>query len=238
VQHVRPVDFAAFRPADFHSQRIADTTIGLDSCVVLLTRVPPGTGTTGGLHIHPAHQLYFVLRGTMQVQLGPRQLVAETGQLVFIPRGMPHWNWNAGETDELHFELIVPAPPAGAAVAERVESDTPPPDLPTDQLIRTLDLQAFAADRASRVVLAEPATGLDAAEIGVVRLPPGTSDVELPRGAADQLLYVLAGAPRGQVGAETHTLAPHTLVIAPAGVPYRTWNDASADALILTVALR
>ena len=58
MQYVRAVDFGAFPAAAFHSQRIADASNGLDSCICLCTRVPPGTGTTSGLHIHPSDQLY------------------------------------------------------------------------------------------------------------------------------------------------------------------------------------
>ena len=36
--------------------------------------------------------------------------MARPGQLVFIPKGLPHWNWNTTDEEELHFELIVPAP--------------------------------------------------------------------------------------------------------------------------------
>ena len=58
MQYVRAVDFGAFPAAAFHSQRIADASNGLESCICLCTRVPPGTGTTSGLHIHPSDQLY------------------------------------------------------------------------------------------------------------------------------------------------------------------------------------
>ena len=70
MQYVRSVDFSAFPPGAFHSQRLADVSTGLDSCLCLSTRVPPGTGTTSGLHTHPSDQLYYVLRGTMHARVG------------------------------------------------------------------------------------------------------------------------------------------------------------------------
>ena len=70
MQYVRSVDFSAFPAGAFHSQRLADASTGLDSCLCLSTRVPPGTGTTTGLHTHPSDQLYYVLAGTMHARAG------------------------------------------------------------------------------------------------------------------------------------------------------------------------
>ena len=43
--------------------------------------------------------------------------MVEPHNLVIIPAGTPHWNWNEGTEDELHFELIVPTPPDGTPIA-------------------------------------------------------------------------------------------------------------------------
>jgi mannose-6-phosphate isomerase-like protein (cupin superfamily) len=96
MEYVRPVDFAAFKPEAFQSQFIADARSGVESGLLICTRVPPGTGTSAGLNVHVADQFYYILRGRMNVQIGASEYTAEPGSLVFIPAGAPHWNWNAG----------------------------------------------------------------------------------------------------------------------------------------------
>ena len=61
MRYVRPVDLNAFSPTEFHSQIIARQEDGTESAVCVLTRVPPGTGTTAGLHVHTADQMYYIL---------------------------------------------------------------------------------------------------------------------------------------------------------------------------------
>src|SRR5215831_1591647 len=103
VRYVRPLDPNAFKPAQFHSLRLADASTGLESCICIVTRVPPGTGTTSGLHVHPVNQVYYVLEGAMRMQLGTDTFTVRPGQMVVIPKGTPHWNWNDDDADELHF---------------------------------------------------------------------------------------------------------------------------------------
>ena len=107
MQYVYQVDFGAFRPDSFHSQRIVSTEQGVESCRILCTRVPPGKG--GPFHIHAADQFYYILTGNMNLELAGRHFVAGPESLVWIPAGAPHRNWNSGDEDEIHFELIVPA---------------------------------------------------------------------------------------------------------------------------------
>jgi len=100
VRYVRPLDPNAFKPAQFHSLRLADASTGLESCICIVTRVPPGTGTTSGLHVHPVNQVYYVLEGAMRMQLGTDTFTVRPGQMVVIPKGTPHWNWNDDDADE------------------------------------------------------------------------------------------------------------------------------------------
>jgi mannose-6-phosphate isomerase-like protein (cupin superfamily) len=67
MRYVRPVDFSAFKPHEFHSQFIADRTSGIESCMCVCTRVPPGAGTTAGWHTHPVDQFYYVAKGRMSL---------------------------------------------------------------------------------------------------------------------------------------------------------------------------
>jgi mannose-6-phosphate isomerase-like protein (cupin superfamily) len=226
MQYVRAVDFGAFPPGIFHSQRLADASTGLDSCVCLCTRVPPGTGTSSGLHIHPCDQLYYVLTGTMHAEIGDRTYEVGPDTLVIIPAGAPHWNWNEGPTDELHFEILVPAPAAGSAVVTPVDREhgehLPPSSItPT---VRPLDRAQFDTNRFSEIVLADRSTDLTTLSLSVFRVPAGGQGPTLHVHRFDQIYYITDGTMQIQIGLESYTAGPHTLVTIPAGMPHRNLN--------------
>lgn len=228
MQYVRRVDFSAFPPNAFHSQRLADSSTGLDSCLCISTRVPPGTGTTSGLHVHPSDQLYYVLTGTMHARVGGSTYVVKPGNLVIIPAGAPHWNWNEGNTDELHFELIVPAPPAGIPLVTSLSSDGAGPASDVGiEVVRPLDESKFDTQRFSQVVLADRSSGLNTLSLGVFRVPPGGASPGLHAHRFDQIYYQISGTMELEIGFERHSVAPHTLVVIPAGMPHRNWNASS-----------
>jgi mannose-6-phosphate isomerase-like protein (cupin superfamily) len=224
MRYVRPVDFAAFPPAAFHSQRLADASTGLDSCICLCTRVPPGTGTTSGLHTHPVDQLYYVLSGTMHARVGDRTLVVQPESLVIIPAGTPHWNWNEGTDDEVHFELIVPPPAAGQALVTPVGGEPESRPLPLEP-VRTLQHARFDPERFSQVVLADRSSGLETLSLGVFRVPPGGHGPGLHMHRFDQIYYVYRGTMELEIGFERYSVGAHTLVTIPAGMPHRNWNS-------------
>lgn len=229
MQYVRSVDFSAFPPNAFHSQRLADPSTGLDSCICISTRVPPGTGTTSGLHIHLSDQLYYVLTGTMHARIGGSTHVVQPGSLVIIPAGTPHWNWNEGTEDELHFELIVPPPAAGAPLVTPVaEGSRAAADIGID-VVRPLDESKFDVERFSQVVLADRSSGLRTLSLGVFRVPPGGESPGLHVHRFDQIYYQISGTLELEIGFQRHSVGAHTLVVIPAGMPHRNWN-ASAEA--------
>jgi mannose-6-phosphate isomerase-like protein (cupin superfamily) len=236
MRYVRAVDFQAFPPSAFHSQRLADTTTGLDSCICICTRVPPGTGTTSGLHTHPSDQLYYVLSGRMHARLGDQTVVVEPEQLVIIPAGTPHWNWNEGDVDEIHFELIVPPPPPGEPLVTPLK-DSPTSDgkALTIEPVRVLDHTAFDEARFSQVVLADRSTGLKTLSLGVFRVPPGGRGPGLHVHRFDQIYYIYRGTMDLEIGFERYSVGPHTLVTIPAGMPHRNWNSGSEPELHLNL---
>jgi quercetin dioxygenase-like cupin family protein len=62
------------------------------------------------LHTHTREDEYsFVLEGSVGVQIGDMEMVAEQGTLIVKPRGMPHAFWNAGDAPARLLELISPA---------------------------------------------------------------------------------------------------------------------------------
>ena len=48
-------------------------------------------------HLHRTDdEAWFVLAGTLCVQVGKEEVEAHTGSAVFVPRGTPHTYWNPG----------------------------------------------------------------------------------------------------------------------------------------------
>jgi mannose-6-phosphate isomerase-like protein (cupin superfamily) len=225
MRYVQPIDFTVFPPDAFHSHRLADARTGLDSCICICTRVPPGVGTTSGLHTHPVDQLYYVLTGTMHARVGDRTFVAEPETLVIIPAGTPHWNWNEGSEEEIHFELIVPPPAPGEPLVTPVPAEMS--RSPAIEPMRVLDHTKFDESRFSQVVLADRSSGLQTLSLGVFRVPPGGKSPGLHVHRFDQIYYVYRGTMELEIGFERHTVGPHTLVTIPAGMPHRNWNNTS-----------
>ena len=62
------------------------------------------------MHTHRHEDEYtYVLEGEIGVQVGEEVRVAQPGDLVFKPRGLPHAFWNAGDTLGRALEIISPA---------------------------------------------------------------------------------------------------------------------------------
>jgi len=95
--------------------------------------VPPGGGPPP--HIHQREdESFYVIEGTLTIQIGERIVQGSAGDLVFLPRGIAHSFKNTGRGKA---KLLVTVTPAGlenyfAAVFDPAadDSDTPPPMTP------------------------------------------------------------------------------------------------------------
>jgi quercetin dioxygenase-like cupin family protein len=72
--------------------------------------LPAGRRVPGGLHVHPVQEERFeVVDGTMRFRMGRERIVAEAGDVVVVPPGVPHDFANAGDTDALVRVEVRPA---------------------------------------------------------------------------------------------------------------------------------
>jgi uncharacterized cupin superfamily protein len=113
-QFVRRVDAAALAadPAARVSQKLLHCGNGAKAAGVSYIRTPPGQGSPRGMHTHEWEQLFYILEGTMMIEVeGHGEFAAGPGSLVVFPEGMPHRNWNAGDIATVHLAVNVPAPP-------------------------------------------------------------------------------------------------------------------------------
>ncbi len=222
MSYVRPVDFDAYRHDGYEFQVLFNG----ESCRVIASNVAPGAAAPPH-HVHPVDQLYYVVEGEMQLQLADSRLAAGPDTLVYIPAGTPHHNWNEGDTDEFHFEVLAPGPPTDQAVMTPTDS--------TDAggrpyFVRPLAADGFAAALPGFAIqkLLQRSDGSEHMTLYVGVVDPGGSGPGTHVHRFDQFYYVLEGTLTGEVGLDPFSAGRHTLVVLPAGVPHRQWNEGPA----------
>lgn len=110
--YVRRVDADALGMlplADRYSQQLLDRGPGGRGASVAYIRTPPGGGSPRGTHAHPWDQIFYILEGTMMIEVEGKTMPAEPGSLVVFPAGVPHRNWNESSAPTVH--LAFGAPP-------------------------------------------------------------------------------------------------------------------------------
>jgi mannose-6-phosphate isomerase-like protein (cupin superfamily) len=198
---------------------------------VIATFVPPGAEGPP-THTHDGDQLYFVVEGELEVELGTETKTVKQGSVVFIPEGVPHHNRNAGDRDELHLEVIAPTGPPGMPVAVPVES-MDANGLP--YYVREADTSAFGGTSFSIAWLANRAEGSRHVSMNLAEVPPGASGPPMHVHEFDQFYFVLDGTLSVEVALQRFDVGPGNLVVLPAGVPHWQWNEGSAPERHLTM---
>jgi quercetin dioxygenase-like cupin family protein len=110
---VRLVDFAALAGAgsgERWSQELIGSATGSETCQVTYIVTPPGSGSPAGLHVHEVDQAFYLLAGTMSIEVDGAEQSAGPGSLIVFPKGVPHRNWNAGNEPTVHLAINTPVP--------------------------------------------------------------------------------------------------------------------------------
>lgn len=121
--YLRHVDLARFDrlgPDERLSQKLLDKTTGGESCSVSYVRTPPGGGSPEGLHTHAVDQIFYILAGSMTIEVDGDTFEAGPDSLVVFPAGVPHRNWNGTDSEARHLNICAPAPEPGAPFARPV----------------------------------------------------------------------------------------------------------------------
>jgi quercetin dioxygenase-like cupin family protein len=122
MENIRTVDFAALRAsADRHTQRLLDRASGGTSCQISCIKTPPRSGSPEGLHTHDVDQIFYVLEGTMSIEVAGKTSEAGPGSLIVFPAGVPHRNWNAGHEATVHLSIAAPMPAEGTPFAKPIK---------------------------------------------------------------------------------------------------------------------
>lgn len=226
---IRPIDHDQSADTGFPKYR-AQILATQESSVFIASTIGEG-GSGPELHYHLSDQIYFLLRGEMNVRLVDEVHHITPGTLIHIPAGLPHCNWNDGPGPETHLEGIIPAPSLLGAVAHMVE-DGDPANVPAEHRTdRSATITKVDAD-----IMREPFPGFRLAHLvdpsaGVERVAMYYAEVDGGKGGPgthihefDQFYFVLDGELTVEVGMQKHTVGPDTLVRLPAGVPHRQYN--------------
>lgn len=80
-------------------------TVGAEALSLNVHHYLPGGHTEGHQPHQDAEQVYYVISGTMGIEIEGKEYMAPAGSFVFIPRGATHQHRNAG-ADDLKFILI------------------------------------------------------------------------------------------------------------------------------------
>lgn len=105
--------------------------------------------------------------------------------------------------------------------------------------VRPLDADAIAGlgaeERFSQKLIDGTSGGRQAA-VNYIRTPPGGGS---PRGmhthAWEQLFYVLDGVMAIEVDGQRHDVGPGNLIVFPAGMPHRNWNETDRPTVHLAI---
>ena len=122
MEYLRKVDFARLAASgDRVTQPLLDWDSGATSCSVNCIKTPPGEGSPAGMHTHVVDQLFYVMSGTMSLEIDGQAYTADPGTLVVFPAGIPHRNWNGGAEPTVHLAFNSPLPSPDEPFARPVE---------------------------------------------------------------------------------------------------------------------
>lgn len=124
MNYIRKIDFAAIEksgPGERFTQALFDAGSGAKTCKIDCIKTPPGGGSPEGLHTHQVDQIFYILKGTMTVEIKGNQYDVGPGTLVIFPAGVAHRNWNRGSEPTVHLAFSVPMPDPRLPFATRVK---------------------------------------------------------------------------------------------------------------------
>jgi mannose-6-phosphate isomerase-like protein (cupin superfamily) len=127
MDYLRRVDQAVLQnaaPDDRFSQSLLNHDSGAQPCSINYIRTPAGGGSPAGKHTHEVDQIFYILSGTMSLEIEDKAYEAGPGTLVFFPAGVPHRNWNGGTEPTVHLAFNVPMPDPSVPFSRQVESAT------------------------------------------------------------------------------------------------------------------
>jgi quercetin dioxygenase-like cupin family protein len=107
------------------------------------------------------------------------------------------------------------------------------------EYVRNVDFAALeeAVQRSSQRLLGSE-HGITSCEIRCIRTPPGSGSPDgLHTHKGDQVFYILAGTMNFEIAGDQLEAGPGALVVFPARIPHRNWNETSEATIHLAIDL-
>jgi mannose-6-phosphate isomerase-like protein (cupin superfamily) len=123
MEYVRMVDFEAIDTSGADerlTQNLLDHTSGAKNCTINCIKTPAGGGSPAGMHTHDVDQIFYILSGTMSIEIEGKQYDCRPGSLIIFPAGVPHRNWNSTGEPTVHLAFNTPLPDPGAPFSKSV----------------------------------------------------------------------------------------------------------------------
>ena len=121
MEYLRKVDLERLAAS---SERLSQSLLGPESgatrCSINCIKTPSGEGSPAGLHTHVVDQMFYILSGTMSIEIAGNEYEAGPGTLVVFPAGVAHRNWNRGQEATVHLAINVPLPDPSIPFAQQV----------------------------------------------------------------------------------------------------------------------
>ena len=123
MEYVRKIDFAAISGSGADervTQILFDHNSGAKNCSILCIKTPAGGGSPAGMHTHDVDQIFYILSGTMSIEVEGHTHECPPGSLVIFPAGIKHRNWNGGTEVTVHLAFNTPLPDPKVPFAKSV----------------------------------------------------------------------------------------------------------------------
>lgn len=225
ARYLRHFDPSQLKQDTFDFAILAD----LESCFVVGCRAPAG-GEGFPRHRHPgSDQVYYVLSGSMQLEIEGEELTVPADTAVVISAGSGHRNWYPGDEPEIHLDFLLPPPMRGWPLAEAAPADaesSAPDRKPVLRTATDVEPRNPVPGFEARLMLA-PDLGspeMILVNASVAQGDPDSSGVPWHIHPVDQMYFVLEGELTVEVADQSFVARPWDFVVLPAGVPHRNWN--------------
>jgi quercetin dioxygenase-like cupin family protein len=110
AEYVREVDLDQLGSTP-ESERVSQTLIDKQeprAAEIRYIRTPTGGGSPRGPHTHDFEQVFYILEGTMEIEIVGRHRSIGPGSVVVFPRGVEHRNWNESDRPTVHLAVNIP----------------------------------------------------------------------------------------------------------------------------------
>jgi quercetin dioxygenase-like cupin family protein len=108
VKHVKDVPAQAVKAGELTSIQVLIPAQEGPNFAMRRFVMEPGGGMPK--HTNTVEHEQYVLQGHARVGIGEEEFVVKTGNVVFIPQGIPHWYRNIGK-DNFEFLCLIPNKP-------------------------------------------------------------------------------------------------------------------------------